>query len=153
MRVHTALGSPTSYARRTEPRRDPLRVGVVQHAWQPDSGALRAALESGIAEAAGLGAQAVFLPELTLYKYPADERAAGRPGNTAESLRDGPTVSFATEIACTHGLVVHASLYERADGEDGLGYNTSVLVSPAGELLGRTRKLHIPRTEGYHEDT
>jgi N-carbamoylputrescine amidase len=50
------------------------------------------------------------------------------------------------------GIHVHASLYERADEADGLGYNTAILVSPSGELVGRTRKLHIPVTAGYHED-
>jgi N-carbamoylputrescine amidase len=50
------------------------------------------------------------------------------------------------------GLHVHASLFERGGGGDGLGYNTAIVVSPAGELLARTRKLHIPVTAGYHED-
>ncbi len=47
---------------------------------------------------------------------------------------------------------MHASLYERADASDGLGYNTAILVTPTGELAARTRKLHIPITAGYHED-
>jgi N-carbamoylputrescine amidase len=52
-------------------------------------------------------------------------------------------------------VFVHASLYERADPDgtgDGLGFNTAILVSPAGELVARTRKTHIPVTEGYVED-
>ncbi|MGZ4294968.1 MAG: nitrilase-related carbon-nitrogen hydrolase, partial [Solirubrobacteraceae bacterium] len=47
---------------------------------------------------------------------------------------------------------VHASLYERADAEDGLGFNTAIVVAPDGTLAARTRKLHIPVTAGYHED-
>jgi N-carbamoylputrescine amidase len=47
---------------------------------------------------------------------------------------------------------VHASLFERADGSDGLGFNTAVLVAPDGRLETRTRKLHIPVTAGYYED-
>ncbi len=50
---------------------------------------------------------------------------------------------------------VHASLFERADGPegpDGLGYNTAVVLAPDGQLLSRTRKLHIPITAGYYED-
>ncbi|HEY3726103.1 MAG TPA: nitrilase-related carbon-nitrogen hydrolase, partial [Solirubrobacteraceae bacterium] len=46
----------------------------------------------------------------------------------------------------------HASLYERSDGSDGLGYNTAVVVAPDGRLISRTRKLHIPVTAGYYED-
>jgi N-carbamoylputrescine amidase len=48
---------------------------------------------------------------------------------------------------------VHASLYQRAPGEDGLGLNTAILVSPEGELVGHTHKLHIPISAGYYEDT
>jgi N-carbamoylputrescine amidase len=47
---------------------------------------------------------------------------------------------------------VHASLYERADAEDGFGYNTAIVVAPDGTLAARTRKLHIPITAGYHEN-
>ena len=32
------------------------------------------------------------------------------------------------------------------------GYNTAIAVDPSGELLARTRKLHIPVTAGYYED-
>ena len=55
-------------------------------------------------------------------------------------------------MAAATGVHVHASLYERADGDDGLGFNTAIVVAPDGELVARTRKLHIPVTAGYHED-
>lgn len=148
----TALVPPTSFARVNEPRRRPLRVGVVQHRWQADAVALRAELGQGIARAAGNGAAIVFLPELTLSRYPADALPTSAPGATAEDLATGPTFTFAAEAAQANGVHVHASLYERADAGDGLGFNTAILVSPTGELVGRTRKLHIPVTEGYYED-
>ena len=69
----------------------------------------------------------VFLPELTLSRYPADALPTGRPDATAESLTDGPTVTFAREAAAASGVLVHASLFERSpapDGtDDGLGFN------------------------------
>ena len=55
-------------------------------------------------------------------------------------------------MAAEFDLHVHASLYERAEAEDGLGYNTAIVVAPSGELVARTRKLHIPITAGYYED-
>jgi N-carbamoylputrescine amidase len=55
-------------------------------------------------------------------------------------------------MATETGAYVHASLYERADGDDDLGYNTAILVAPDGRLVSRTRKLHIPVTAGYYED-
>jgi N-carbamoylputrescine amidase len=148
----TRLTAPGSPARTTESTRAPLRVGLVQHRWHADPAVLAAELHDGIGRAAALGATAVFLPELTLSRYPADTLPAGAPAELAEDLATGPTFAFAAEAARTHGVCVHASLYQRADGPDGLGLNTAILVSPAGELLAATHKLHIPVTAGYYED-
>jgi N-carbamoylputrescine amidase len=138
------------------PRRA-VRVGLVQHRWLPDGDELRAQLADGIAAAARAGAQAAFLPELTLSKYPAAVRASGAPKESAEPLRRGPTFAFAAEQAKRYGIVVHASLFERpADDDrpdDPRGYNTAIAVAPSGELIGRTRKTHLPVTAGYYEDT
>lgn len=144
-----AFDSP---ARVDAPTRPPLRVGLVQHRWRADADELRAVLAGGIAQAAEAGARVVFLPELTLSRYPAFEEPAGEPVESAEDLLTGPTVAFAAEAARRHDILVHASLYEREDLGDGLGYNTAVLVNPAGEVVARTRKTHIPVTEGYVED-
>jgi len=149
------------YLKADDRPRHVVRVSLVQHRWLPDAAALEAQLAEGIALAAEAGAQAVFLPELTLSRYPADVRASGRVKETAEPLESGPTFAFAAEQARRHGIVVHASLYERpgSDGtaddapDDPRGYNTAIAVDPSGELIGRTRKTHIPITAGYYEDT
>jgi N-carbamoylputrescine amidase len=146
---------PPSLARVEDgaPRRAPLRVGAVQQRWHADAAEHAAALLDGIALAAAEGARLVCLQELTLSPYFAitpDGPAAA--GAQPESLADGPTVTFARRAAAAHGVHVHASLYERADGADGLGYNTAIVVAPDGRLASRTRKLHIPVTAGYHED-
>jgi N-carbamoylputrescine amidase len=116
-------------------------------------GILMPALTSGIALAAGEGARLVCLQELTLSRYfaadPGGPRAAGVE---PEPLPGGPTHTFAARVAAQSGVYVHASLYERAPRDEELGYNTAILVAPDGELLARTRKLHIPVTAGYHED-
>lgn len=153
MQLITNLEPATSLARTNRPSRPPLRVGLVQHAWRRDTDALIGVLSDAIGKAASEGASVVFMPELTLSKYPAHVRATGRPGDAAESLADGPTFTFAADAARRFGVFVHASLYERADGPDGRGLNTAILVSPEGHLVGRTRKLHIPVTDGYYEDT
>lgn len=134
-----------------------LRVAAVQHQWHADPAELRAELETGIRMAAEQGARIVFLAELTLSRYPADKPAQGIAKDRAESLLEGPTFTFAAEQAKRYGVIVHASLFEKPDDDDqpqdGRGYNTSILVSPEGTLLGKTRKLHIPITAGYYEDT
>ena len=96
------------------------------------------------------------MQELTLSPYfattPDGPEAAGAP---PEDLQTGPTFAFVSALARETGVHLHASLFEAADGPDGpdgLGYNTAIVVSPAGELVSRTRKLHIPITAGYYED-
>ncbi|UYM03515.1 nitrilase-related carbon-nitrogen hydrolase [Solicola gregarius] len=151
MKLLTATAQPSLAG--DDAVRAPLRIALVQHRWRGDASALRQGLSDAIAQAADAGAKAVFLPELTLSKYPAVTRATGRPVESAERLDSGPTYEFAAAAASTNGVVVHASLYEHADGSDGRGYNTAIMVGADGELLGRTRKLHIPVTDGYYEDT
>src|ERR1700759_1221777 len=147
---------PPSPARTRPPSRPPLRVGLVQERWHPDPDEHQAALADGIRAAAEVGARIVCLQELTLSPYfaitPDGPDAAGAP---PEDLATGPTFAFISGVARELGVYVHASLFERADGPDGpdgLGYNTAIVVAPAGELVSRTRKLHIPVTAGYYED-
>ena len=149
----TAFPPPASPARTRPPERAPLRLGLVQERWHADPDEHREALAAGIRMAAQAGARVVCLQELTLSPYfaiTADGPQAA--GAAPEELESGPTITFARRLAGETGVHVHASLYERADGVDGLGYNTAVVVAPDGRLVSRTRKLHIPVTAGYYED-
>jgi N-carbamoylputrescine amidase len=151
MRLITAVGEPPeSYARVEPPTRPPLRVGAVQQRWHEDPDEHQEALAEGIRMAAGEGAQLVCLQELTLSPYFAVVEDG--PKEAREEIPDGPTTRFARRLAAETGVHVHASLYERADAEDGLGFNTAIVVAPGGEVVARTRKLHIPVTAGYYED-
>lgn len=151
--ITLTAAAPESLSRSTESTRPPLRVGLVQHRWRPDAAELAKVLREGIDRAAGEGAALVCLPEITLLRYPADTPAGPNPGDTAEDLTGGPTFALAAEAARANGIFVHASLYEKAPAADGLGFNTAILVAPSGELVGRTRKMHIPISAGYYEDT
>ena len=130
----------------------PLRVGLFQMRWNSDPKAHVARLHEGVATCAHAGAELVFLPELTLNRYPADKRPQADKDRQPERLEDGPTVTFAKEAARANDVFVQVSLYEQANRDDGLGYNTAVLVGSTGKIIARTRKLHIPVTEGYFED-
>ena len=159
MQLITALTAPPSLCRDTDSGRAPIRVGLVQHRWQPDTDALLADLAEGVEMAAGTGAGLVCLPEITLLRYPAFVRGGANPGESAEDLDTGPTFAFASAMAKQHNIFLHASLYEKNSAEngttydDGLGFNTAIMVSPTGELVAKTRKIHIPITAGYYEDT
>jgi N-carbamoylputrescine amidase len=153
LRVIGVAEPQVSLARTREPVRSPFRIAAVQQRWHPDPQEHAQALEAGIGLAAEHGAQLVCLQELTLSPYFAvDPAGPVAAGVVPEELPGGPTYRFAARMAEQYETCVHASLYERADGPDGLGYNTAIVVAPDGELLARTRKLHIPVTAGYHED-
>ncbi len=149
MQVVRAQGILDSPARVHESSRPALRIGAVQHHWHADPVAHQAALADGAALAAAEGAHLVCLQELTLSRY----FAITESGDNAEpeALPGGPTHEFASRLANELGVPVHASLWEVAN-DGGLGYNTAILVSPSGDLLARTRKVHIPITAGYYED-
>jgi N-carbamoylputrescine amidase len=148
-----ANGPYDSPARTRAARRAPFRVGAVQERWHEDPEEHRQALAAGVRTAAERGARLVCLQELTLSRYFAvDPAGPAAAGVEAERLPGGPTYLFAAEMARETGAHVHASLYERAEGAGGLGFNTAIVVAPDGELVARTRKLHIPLTAGYHED-
>jgi N-carbamoylputrescine amidase len=151
--VITAFDPPESLARVDPPRREPFCIALVQDRWQADPAEHEASLAEGIGIAADRGARLVCLQELTLSPYFAvTPDGAAEQGVEPESIPDGPTTDFARRMAAESGVHVHASLFERADGDDGLGYNTAICVAPGGELVGRTRKQHIPVTAGYYED-
>jgi N-carbamoylputrescine amidase len=155
MKVITALTPPASPARVAGPPDGPgtpFVVGVVQHAWRDDPRELAATLDAAIGAAAASGARLVVTPELTLSRYPADTVPGGAGDALAEDLATGPTLAFAAAAARRHGVYVHTSLFERAPAGDGLGLNTAIIVSPAGEVVALTHKLHIPVTAGYYED-
>ena len=153
IRLIVAPGVPESPARTRPPEREPFRIAAVQQRWHPDPDEHEAALAAGIGIAAAEGARLICLQELTLSHYFAvDAAGPAAAGAEPEELPGGPTHRFAARMAAATGAHVHASLYERADAADGLGFNTAIVVAPAGELVARTRKLHIPVTAGYHED-
>jgi N-carbamoylputrescine amidase len=141
-----------SFARVVNSSTPPLRIALVQHAWNSDSEALTAWLDEAVDASVAAGARIVFMPEITLSRYPADAQPTGTPSELAEDLTSGPTVEFARRAARRTGAYVHASLYRKADAGDGLGLNTAIIVDPRGDLVATTDKLHIPVTAGYYED-
>jgi N-carbamoylputrescine amidase len=151
VRVIEGAPVPPSPARVQPSDRPPLRIGVVQHAWASDG--LLEWLDAAVDAAVQHGAKIVFLPEVTLVRYPADTLPGGVANALAEDLESGPTVAFARAAAQRNEVYVHASVYRRAaPDDDGLGLNTSIIVSPSGEVVAATNKLHIPVTAGYYED-
>lgn len=60
----------------------------------------------------------------------------------AEDATKGPTVTALSAAARELSMIVVAPIYERAPS--GQRFNTAVVISEEGEVLGRYRKTHIP---------
>jgi deaminated glutathione amidase len=113
-----------------------VRVGIVQMTSTDDVAANLAAVRAFVAEAVGLGAAWVALPENFAYL-----RREGTPIPCAQGL-DGEIVGCVRELALTHGVwILGGSFPEAAD--DGRVHNTSVLVAPGGEIGAVYRKIHL----------
>lgn len=56
----------------------------------------------------------------------------------------GPSTEYFGELARRHGLYLVAGLVER---QEPLIYNTAILIGPDGKLVGKYRKVSLPRAE------
>lgn len=91
-----------------------------------------------IANAAEKGADLVVLPEtLTFYG------TGGTYADAAEPI-PGPSTDYFGTLAKKHDLYVVAGLLER---DDNLIYNVAVLIGPDGKVVGKYRKVCLPRGE------
>ena len=91
-----------------------------------------------IAEAAKQKADLIVLGETVPYV-----RTNQSPAECAEPI-PGPTTEYFGGIAKLNGIHIALSLYER---EGHLVFNTAVLLSPEGKLLGKYRKVCLPHGE------
>ena len=90
-----------------------------------------------IQEAASRGAQLVALPEHFAYLGPEDKNPP-----SAQPL-DGPLVAEFQELARKLGVFLLLGSFPELAGAETRPYNTSVLLSPQGEMLASYRKMHL----------
>lgn len=109
-----------------------------------DTAGNRARLHAAVARAADAGARVVVLPELAntgyMFANLAELRAAAEPV-TGASVRDWE------QLARERDLIIVAGFAEA--GDDGLFYNSAVLVDKSG-LRARYRKAHLWDREKDH---
>lgn len=146
--LHFRWGEPESSVRwrsaRIEPTSAPapnrVRLATIHH--QPRGGETSMdkcrQFAPLIAEAAQKGADLVVLPE-TLTYY-------GTQGTYADAAEPipGPSTEYFGGLAKEHDLYIVAGLIER-DGH--LIYNVAVLLGPDGNMVGKYRKVCLPRGE------
>lgn len=94
-------------------------------------------VEHYIDESASYGVSLVGMAEMV--NYIGDEEGEFE---NAESI-PGETINRFARKAKEHGLWLHCgSIFERIEGSDKL-FNTSVLLSPQGEIVAKYRKIHL----------
>lgn len=91
-----------------------------------------------IAEAAKQNADLVVLPEVLTYYGTGLSYA-----ECAETV-PGPSTKYFGELARNHNCYIVVGLFER---EKHLIYNVAVLLGPSGEVVGKYRKVTLPRGE------
>ncbi|MEX2682693.1 MAG: nitrilase-related carbon-nitrogen hydrolase [Candidatus Sigynarchaeota archaeon] len=101
-----------------------------------------------VVKAAKQGAKIVCLQELFATRY-----FAQKEDKEALKLAEpvpGKTSTFLAGLAkeC-HVTLVGGSIFEL--GDDGNRYNTSLIFDPAGNLVGKYRKVHVPHDPNYWE--
>ena len=126
----------------------PIRIALIQLAFSGDRISMQLQYRTFIREAVERGAGLVCLPEFSLLPYFPGTR--DRQGfDWAETFPGGTSEQFFQEMAREFNVVVIGSLYENT--ADGGLFDTATVHAPGGELVGVTRKIHIPSGEGYHE--
>jgi beta-ureidopropionase len=123
------------------------RIALVQQQAGADK---RANVERGLGAletAAANGAEVVCFPELAFEPFYPQRRAERGFEQLAEPV-PGPTTDAFAARARQLGVVVVLNLFER-DGDR--CYDTSPVIDADGNLLGRTRMVHITDYAGFHE--
>ena len=102
-----------------------------------------------VQEGAEQGADLICLQEFSLSPYFA---SVIDPANRrwAEAAVGGESDRVFSELARTNQVALIGSIFERDDA--GSYWDTALLYNSFGEQIGRTRKVHIPQGDGYHED-
>jgi predicted amidohydrolase len=91
-----------------------------------------------IAEAAAKNVDLVVLPETLTY--------FSRPGTYADAAEPipGPSTEYFSALAKQHDIHIVVGLIER---DRHLIYNVAVLLGPEGQIIGKYRKVTLPRGE------
>jgi N-carbamoylputrescine amidase len=96
--------------------------------------------------AAERGAKIVAFPQLFSLEWFA-YATSKEPFHLAEGL-DGPTVTALRDLSERRRVVTVASFFER---DNGVHYNTAVVIERDGTVLGRYRKVHLPQIPLWEE--
>jgi N-carbamoylputrescine amidase len=129
-----------------------MNIALIQQPAGPDVAQNLSRGLDAARQAAKDGAQVICFAELAFEPfYPqvpaAEQEQVSDVRDLAETI-PGPMTEAFQALAAECGVVVILNLYER-DGN--CAYDTSPVIDADGQLLGRTRMVHITEYEHFHE--
>lgn len=124
-----------------------MKIALIQQKYSPNKLVnQQKGLESTRA-AADHGARIICFAELAFEPFYPQEPASRGILDLAETI-PGPTTDKFTELAAKLGVVIVLNLFER-NGND--TYDTSPVINSDGNLLGKSRMIHITDYPCFHE--
>lgn len=70
----------------------------------------------------------------------------------AESAKNGESTLFLKELAKKYNMVIVSPILERDDTKETI-WNTAVIIDNHGDVIGKHRKMHIPRVGDFNESS
>jgi predicted amidohydrolase len=71
----------------------------------------------------------------------------------AESAEDGQSTQFVQRLCQQYDIAIVSPILERDLDHEDIMWNTAVVISNTGRVLGKHRKNHIPRVGDFNEST
>ena len=121
---------------------------IQQHATESKAENTKRAI-GAFEKAAKNGAHLICFAELAFEPFYPQHPAKGDVSGLAETI-PGPTTETFAQLAKKYGIVTVLNLFEK---ENNRTFDASPVIDADGSLLGKTRMVHIPDYEYFHEKT
>jgi omega-amidase len=121
-----------------------FKIGLCQTAVSADKAVSLANARASVEEAVTQGAQLVVLGEMFSCPYATKffrEYGERLPSSGKAADDSCPTVKLLAELATKHGIWLIGGSLPELEGDK--VYNTCLVVSPAGEIVAKHRKVHL----------
>lgn len=115
--------------------------------------AIQNKIEKIIDAAGAMGVNVLCLQETWMMPFAFCTREKYPWVEFAQSAENGPSTKFIQKMAAKYNMVIVSPILERDEAHGNIIWNTAVVVSNTGAVLGKHRKNHIPRVGDFNEST
>jgi len=138
-----------------------VKVGLVQNSIaapttdpiQTQYLAIQNKIEKIIDAAGAMGVNVLCLQETWMMPFAFCTREKYPWVEFAQSAETGQSTKFIQKMAAKYNMVIVSPILERDEAHGNIIWNTAVVVSNTGAVLGKHRKNHIPRVGDFNEST